>query len=45
MAESVIKKVKLKDAAGNVNTYSIDAATLDGTAKYALPYLSTGGAQ
>lgn len=43
MAESVIKKVKLKDAAGNVNTYAIDAATLDGTAKDALPYLSTGG--
>ena len=43
MAESIIKKVKIKDASGNFNTYAIDATTLDGAAKDALPYLSAGG--
>lgn len=45
MAESIIKKVKIKDASGNFNTYAIDATTLDGAAKDALPYLSAGGGQ
>ena len=44
MAESIIKKVKIKDTSGNLNTYAIDATTLDGATKDALPYLSTGGA-
>ena len=43
MAESIIKKVKIKDTSGNLNTYAIDATTLDGATKDALPYLSTGG--